>query len=112
MNALAIVDRSWVELAAIGAMLYGAALVWRGLRGGQEGTRGLLLRNIGMVERIEGFRLMVFGLVLLGVGAALIWRLDWLFYLAIGIGFVEILESSALIAFWRHGVRRESALHR
>ena len=33
-----------------------------------------------MLERMEGFRLMVFGLVLLGVGAAVIWKLQWLFY--------------------------------
>ena len=37
--------------------------------------------------------------------AAVIWRAEWLLLLALGIGFVEILESSALIAVWRWGRR-------
>lgn len=112
MNAFSmLVQAAWVNAAALALLILGLVNVWRGLRGGQEGARGLLLRDIGMMERIEGFRLMVFGLVLLGAGAALIWRLEWLFYLALGIGFVEILESSALIAVWRRGVRREPAPH-
>jgi hypothetical protein len=53
-----------------------------------------------MLGRIEGFRLMVFGLVLIGVGLAIVWQAQWLLLLALGIGFVEILESSVLIAFW------------
>ena len=52
-------------------------------------------------DRIEGFRLTVFGLVLIGVGAAMFWQAQWLLLLALGIGFVEILESSALIAVWK-----------
>jgi hypothetical protein len=35
--------------------------------------------------------------------AAVIWRAQWLLFLALGIGFVEILESSALIAVWTWG---------
>jgi hypothetical protein len=58
-----------------------------------------------MLNRIEGFRLTVFGLVLIGVGTAVIWRAQWLLLLALGIGFVEILESSALIAVWKWGRR-------
>jgi hypothetical protein len=37
--------------------------------------------------------------------AAVIWRAQWLLFLALGIGFVEILESSALIAVWKWGRR-------
>ena len=78
----------------------GLMLMWRGLRGGRDGGRALLGQRIDMLHRIEGFRLTVFGLVLIGVGAAVIWQAQWLLLLALGIGFVEILESSALIAVW------------
>jgi hypothetical protein len=42
---------------------------------------------------------------LIGVGAAVIWRAQWLLLLALGIGFVEILESSTLIAVWKSNYR-------
>lgn len=93
----------WMDAMAVGLFVWGIVTVWRGLLGGQERRRGLLLRDIGMLERMEGFRLMVFGLVLLGLGGASFWQAEWLFYLALGIGFVEILESSTLIAVWRRG---------
>ena len=103
--SLAYVGRAaaWVAVAVIAL---GLMLVWRGLRGGRDGNRALLGQRIDMLHRIEGFRLTVFGLVLIGVGAAVIWRAQWLLLLALGIGFVEILESSALIAVWRWGRRR------
>jgi hypothetical protein len=48
---------------------------------------------------------MVFGLALIGLGAAALWQAEWLLWLSFGIAFVEILESSALIAVWKwdHG---------
>jgi hypothetical protein len=104
MNAFeSLMATPWIEAVAIAFLIAGVVQFWRGLHGGAERARGLLLPDIGMLERMEGFRLMVFGLVLLGVGAAVLWNLPWLFYLALGIGFVEILESSTLIAVWRRG---------
>jgi hypothetical protein len=41
------------------------------------------------------------GLVLIGVGGAVLAQAPWLLWLAVGIGFVEILESSTLIAVWK-----------
>ena len=61
---------------------------------------GVLVAGTGVA--VGGMGVLVGGL---GVGAALLWNLQWLFYLALGIGFVEILESSALIAVWRRGGR-------
>jgi hypothetical protein len=98
-------DPLWTSPAAFAAIALGVLLVWRGLHGGRDGDRALLGRRIDMLHRLEGFRLTVLGLVLIGVGAAVIWRVQWLLLLALGIGFVEILESSALIAVWRWGRR-------
>jgi hypothetical protein len=94
-------DPTWVTAAAIVAIIIGLAQLWQGLLGDHGGKRALLRRRTPMLERMEGFRRAVAGLVLIGVGAAAITRGEWLFYLALGIGFVEILESSTLIAVWR-----------
>jgi hypothetical protein len=102
-------DPLWMNLIAFVVITLGLMLVWQGLHGGHDGDRALLGQRIDMLNRIEGFRLTVFGLVLIGVGAAVIWQAQWLLLLALGIGFVEILESSALIAVWRWGTRRGRA---
>jgi len=103
MSAFAELDPHWMNPVAFVVIALGLMLVWRGLSGGRDGERALLGQRIDMLHRIEGFRLTVFGLVLIGVGAAVIWRAEWLLLLVLGIGFVEILESSALIAVWRWG---------
>ena len=90
----AITGAPWAQTVAPAVLLCGLVAIWRGLLGGRDRARGLLMRHIGMRERIEGFRLLVFGLVLLGVAGAVLWQQEWLLILALGIGFVEILESS------------------
>ena len=102
-------DPLWMNPIAFVVIALGLMLVWRGLHGGHNGDRALLGQRIDMLNRIEGFRLMVFGLVLISVGVAVIWQAQWLLLLALGIGFVEILESSALIAVWRWSRRRSRA---
>jgi hypothetical protein len=104
MTAFSQIDPLWASPMAVVVIAMGLMIVWRGLRGGRGGRRALLARRPDMLSRIEGFRLTVFGLVLIGVGAAVIWRAQWLLLLALGIGFVEILESSTLIAVWRRRV--------
>ena len=107
MTVFSNFDPFWVNPAAIALMVSGLVLMLRGVRGGPNGTRALLGPRIDMLNRIEGFRLTVFGLVLIGTGAALLWQAKWLLLLALGIGFVEILESSTLIAVWKWGRRTE-----
>ena len=106
MNVVVNLDPLWSTPAAIALMGCGLLLMLRGLRGGRNGAQALLGQRTDMLSRIEGFRLTVFGLVLIGLGAAIIWQAKWLLLLALGIGFVEILESSTLIAVWKWGERR------
>lgn len=103
MNLFSNLDPFWADRAAFALILCGLMIVGRGLRSGRDGARSLLRRQTDMLGRIEGFRLTVCGLVLVGVGAAVFWQAQWLLVLALGIGFVEILESSTLIAFWKGG---------
>jgi hypothetical protein len=105
---MTIFATGWPEMAALLAIVFGFATVWLGL-GGRRGSRGLLRNRGGMLGRIEGFRLVVFGLVLIGVGTAVMWQARWLLLLSLGIGFVEILESSALIAVWKWGRHRAAS---
>ena len=105
MNIVSNLDASWAHPAAITLMIAGLVLMRRGLRGGRDGARALLGQRTDMLSRIEGFRLTVCGLVLIGVGAAMLWQARWLLLLALGIGFVEVLESSTLIAVWKWGHR-------
>ena len=109
MTAFSRLDPLWTSPIAFAVIGLGVMLVWRGLRSGRDGDRALLGQRIDMLNRLEGFRLTVFGLVVIGVGAAVIWQAQWLLLLALGIGFVEILESSALIAVWRWSRRRGAA---
>src|SRR4051794_7174122 len=95
MSAFAQLDQHWMNPVACVVIALGLMLVWRGLRGGRDGERALLGQRIDTLNRIESFRLTVFGLVLVGIGAAVIWWAQWLLLLALGIGFVETLESSA-----------------
>jgi hypothetical protein len=90
----------WSTVAAVAVIAFGAQLAWRGVRGSRAGDQGLLRSRSGMLGRLHGFRLAIFGLTLIGGGVAVLLRQQWLLLLAIGIGVVEILESSALIAFW------------
>jgi hypothetical protein len=105
MNIFLNLDSGWTNAAAVVLMIAGILVMLRGLRGGHDGARALLGQRTDMLSRIEGFRLTVFGLVLIGIGAAVVWQAKWLLLLALGIGFVEILESSTLIAVWRWGRR-------
>jgi hypothetical protein len=91
------------EISANVVILLGATLIWWGLFGGVNHRGGLLRRGVAMLERVEGWRLMLVGLTLAGVGLA--WRLDarWLLFLSLGIGFVEIQEATHIIKAWRAG---------
>jgi hypothetical protein len=98
MDGLALFDALWRHFPAVVVVLAGLVLLWRGLR---SAGRSLVGRGGGVVGFLEGFRLGVVGLALVGLGAAWIWRMPLLLFLALGIGFVETLESSVLIAAMR-----------
>jgi hypothetical protein len=109
MNVNVIVETVQIHGPGIALIFLGGALIWRGLHGGESGEQGLLRRGAAMLGRIEGFRLVVFGLALVGIGFAMIWQAQWLLVLSIGIAVVEILESSALIAVWKWDLGRDPA---
>ena len=96
-NFISFSPESFIILAGA----FGLISIWSGMR-------GLLSGRAGMLGRMEGFRLVVFGLMIVGLASAILWQARWLVLLSLGIGFVEILESSTLIAVWKWGRRTDS----
>ena len=101
MNPLPFFDTVPGRVLAVLVLLWGVAVVWTSLTGGSDPTRALARRKVRMLHRMEAFRHFMSGLVLLGLGGAVLAQAPWLLWLAVGIGFVEILESSTLIAVWK-----------
>jgi len=101
MNPLPAFDSGPGRVAAVLLLIWGIAVVWTSLTGGSVPARALARRNVKMLQRMEAFRRFMAGLVLIGVGGAVLAQAPWLLWLALGIGFVEILESSTLIAVWK-----------
>ncbi len=85
----------------IGLALWGLLMVLNGLRGALRGDSGILL------PWIQGFRLSIIGLALVGLGAAWGWHLTWLLVLTLAIGGEETLGSSIVIYALRRGRRLE-----
>lgn len=101
MNPLPLFDTDLGRFAAIVMLVWGIALAWLGLTGGADPTKALARHRVPMLSRMEAFRRFMCGLVLIGVSSAILTQASWLLWLALGIGFVEILESSTLIAVWK-----------
>jgi hypothetical protein len=101
MNPLPYVDTTLGRGAAILLVLWGIAVAWTSLTGGSDPTQSLARRGVPMLQRMEAFRRFMAGLVLIGLGGAVLIQAPWLLWMAVGIGFVEILESSTLIAVWK-----------
>jgi hypothetical protein len=101
MNPLPFFDSGPGRVAATILVVWGFAGVWLSLTGGSDPTQALARRGVKMLQRMEAFRRFIAGLVLIGVGGAVLAQAPWLLWLALGIGFVEILESSTLIAVWK-----------
>jgi hypothetical protein len=101
MNPLPYFDSFPGRALAVLLVAWGIAVVWTSLTGGSDPTHALARRKVRMLQRMEAFRRFMAGLVLIGLGGAVLAQAPWLLWLAVGIGFVEILESSTLIAVWK-----------
>ena len=104
----AVTDLSWRIYPAWAIMVLGAGLASWGLRLEAHGLfRALRGDSAKNLTWIKGFRLSVFGLAVLGLGAAWNWSLVWLLVLSLAIGGEEILESSLVI----YGLRRAKKIN-
>ncbi len=108
MNGSAVLDTIQQGQQGFGLALIAAGiwLFWRGLWGGRGGRRGLLRGHEPALARAEGWRVVVVGFVVATLGIATYTASPLLFFLALGIGVVELWEASFVIAVWRTGETR------
>ena len=109
LDLTALVDVAWRVYPASALALVGVLYVWRGIGPGPGQRRGLFRGGADDLGWIGGFRSAIVGLALLGVGVAWVWQIPWLAALALGVGGVEALESSVILAGARRRRRRATA---
>lgn len=104
----ALVYLSWRIYPALALLALGLWLAARGalrLRAAFPRPRAASMQPLGWMT---GFRLLLFGLALAGVGAAWLWQIQWLLLLSLAIGGEETLESSIAISALRAQQRAAS----
>jgi hypothetical protein len=106
MNLSDLFDESITLYLGIALIVLGFGVSWHGLRGGPKRKLGLLRSRAGSIHRIEGWRRLIVGLVLIGLGIASAKESRFFFFLSVAFGFVEYLESSAVLAVMKRDPRR------
>ena len=101
-----LVNLSWRLYLVLPLMALGGVLVVRGTRRGIAGLRCALHGDAAqLLAFIQGFRITIWGLALMGIGAAWLWHLTWLFIVSVAIGGGETLETFLILFALRHGSR-------
>ena len=104
-----VIELSWRVYPISALIALGIGLASRGLFLFVNGLRSALRGDSEKILTwIPGFRLLIIGLSLAGLGAAWAWHLTWLLVLTLAIGGEETLESSVVIYALRRGSRSES----
>ena len=89
-------------------MLVGSLMALWGLNGLVAGVRRAVRGNSSrLTSWIQGFRLFIIGLAIVGIGAAWWWHLLWILVISLAIGGEEVLESSVVIYALKRGERTE-----
>ncbi|MDQ3692831.1 MAG: hypothetical protein M3464_04290 [Chloroflexota bacterium] len=91
---------------------FGIVHLWRGLRGQPSGEGGLARRHTSLLGRLEGFRLVLLALTLIGLGVGWLVESRLLIFLALGFGIVELRESSTIINAFRFSPRPKTSARR
>lgn len=105
MNLLSSINAILHPALPIVVIALGLIQLWRGLRGQPSGEGGLVRRRTSALGRMEGFRTTTSGLVLTGLGTGWLMENRLLIFLALGIGIVELRESSMIINAVKHEPR-------
>lgn len=105
MDALrTIFSGPWHTPLGAAIALGGLAILGHGL----FGPYGLLRRRITLLARLEGWRLSVFGLAVIGLGAAWLWESRLFLVLSLTIAFTEMQEATKVIDVMKTEERRRA----
>jgi hypothetical protein len=99
-----LVTLSWRWYVAVPLMALGATCAVWGAKQGFTGLRSAMRGDSAqLVAFMVGFRATIWGLALVGIGAAWIWQLTWLFVVSLAIGGGETVETCLILFALRHG---------
>lgn len=99
-----LVNLSWRLYLVLPLMALGGAMAVWGTRRGFSGLRCAVHGDAAqLLAFIVGFRTTIWGLALMGIGAAWLWHLTWLFIISLAIGCGETLETFLILFALRHG---------
>jgi hypothetical protein len=99
-----LINLSWRLYLVLPLMTLGVTLVVWGAQRGLPGLRRAVHGDSAqLVPFIKGFRATIWGLALMGIGAAWLWHLTWLFVISLAIGCGETLETFLILFALRHG---------
>lgn len=99
-----LVNLSWRLYLILPLMALGGVLVVCGTRQGTSGLRCAMHGDAAqLLAFIQGFRTTIWGLALMGIGAAWLWHLTWLLIVSVAIGCGETLETFLILFALRHG---------
>ena len=99
-----LVNLSWRLYLVLPLMALGGVLVVCGARQGTSGLRCAMHGDAAqLLTFIQGFRTTIWGLALMGIGAAWLWHLTWLLIVSVAIGCGETLETFLILFALRHG---------
>ena len=101
-----VVDAPWRAVPAAGLALIGLVQVGRGLWFGAAGSPGLLRQGHDAIAWIRCFQVAVFGLALVAIAAAWVWRQPWLLAVALGVFGEEMFETSRILTALKQSPRR------
>lgn len=100
---------TWHTYPAAALLALGLWLAARGARRLRAAFPNPRAASMQPLTWMTGFRLLLFGLALAGLGAAWLWQIQWLLLLSLAIGGEETLESSIAIAALRAQQRAATA---
>ena len=94
----AVVDASWRTYPAIALISLGMVIWYFGTRMTLRGLGRPMSDLTRMQAFVQGFRIAVIGITVVGLGISWNWHVMWLFVLSLVFGGEEIMESTAHLA--------------
>lgn len=106
MATLAFLSWRWSFVCLL--MVMGAVIAVWGARRGRKGLLGAVRGNSAhLVPLMEGFRALIIGLALIGIGLAWTWHLHWLLIVSLTTAAGETFETTLILFALRHGAHLE-----
>jgi hypothetical protein len=99
-----LIHLSWRLYLVIPMLVLGAIVAVWGARRGRKGLLGAWRGDPAQLAPLMvGFRALIIGLALIGIGAAWAWHILWLFIVSLATAGGETLETSLILFALRHG---------